>query len=181
MRSNHREEIDGILNTALTSYSVKSPRCGLEQRVLNRVRYEDRYLRKSWLRPVVILASACLLFAIVSIPDVWKPVPHRSGVVTGAKLVQTLPPIPAAADLRNSETSKLSGKRERPSAQKIAQKQRRLPKLDLFPSPTPLTGEEHALLVLAKFPPEKLPKGLLRASDADEQPIQIEPLKIDPL
>jgi hypothetical protein len=182
MKSNRGGEIDEILNAALSSYSMESPRPGLEQRVLNCVKYEGRHFRKSWLRPAsVMVASACLLLAVISIPEIWRPAPPRSGAVPSAKLVQTSPPLPATVHLKKIEPLKLSRKREQPNAEKLVRRERRLPKLDLFPSPTPLTSEEHVLLVLATYSPQNVPKSLLKSGRAAEQPIQIEPIKIEPL
>ena len=182
MKNNQRDELDEILNAALTSYSMEGPRPGLEQRVLNRVRYEGLHFWKSWLLPPIgILVSACLLLVVISIPEVWKPAPRRPGAVPSARLAQTSRPIPATAPLKRSEPPNLSRKRERPNAEKVARRERHLPKLDRFPSPTPLTSEEHALIVLATYPPQNVPKALLKSGRAAEQPIQIEPIKIEPL
>jgi hypothetical protein len=180
MKGNRDQEIKEILEAALSSYSAETPRPGFEQRVLNRVKYDVRQPRASWLRPaLIVLASACLLLVIVSLPALRKPAANPSIAVAGTKRFQALPSIAATVPLKVSEPSKPS--RKRPGTEKLADRQRSLPKLATFPSPAPLTTEEHALLVLATSRPQDVPKLLVRNSNPDEQSIQIEPITIKPL
>lgn len=181
MEGNRDREINEILDTALSRYSAETPQPGFEQRVLNRLKYEARPQRAFWLRPaIVVFASVCLLLAIASLPTVRKPA-HSSIAVTGTKRFQASPPIAATAPLKISEPSKPSRKRKRPGTGKLAERQRPLPKLAMFPSPVPMTSEEHALLVLATARPQDVPQLLVRNSNPNKQTIQIEPITIKPL
>jgi hypothetical protein len=182
MKGNRDREINEILNAALSSYSAESPGPGFEQRVFNRVKYDVGQPRASWLRPaLIVLASACLLLVIVSLPALRKPAANPSIAVAGTKPFQALPSMAATIPLKVSEPSKPVRKHKRPGTETLADRRHSLPKLATFPSPVPLTNEEHALLVLATSRPQDVPKLLVRNSNPDEQSIQIEPITIKPL
>jgi hypothetical protein len=55
-----------------------------------------------------------------------------------------------------------------------------LPKREVFPTPSPLSSEERALLAYAKHPPKQLPPELTELG-GPIKPIQIASIQIKPL
>ena len=170
MRNHDREEIDRILDSALASYSAESGSFGLEDRVLSRVRYAaTRPLAAWWWQsPVLAAFLLCLILSGVFLKVAFKPIPHRPPGVPIAQTSQAPARVPVfvAAAEQTKTTRRVK---------------RRLPKLNTFPSPKPLSDEERAVLELAKFPPEEVSKLVTNKASTDLQLIHIEPLKIEPL
>jgi hypothetical protein len=55
------------------------------------------------------------------------------------------------------------------------------PKLDVFPTPQPLTAEERALALVATQSPAPLRRALVEAEKQDDAPIRIADIRISPL
>lgn len=182
MRSNHEEQIDRILDSALSSYSAVDARPGIEQRVLNRVKNQGNRVGKRWMWPVpAALVAACLLSVSIDLSRTRNPGPrpadtvNQEGAATdrGIKDPLVVPPLNSGLTTRNG----LLILRARSSLRL----RRNLPKLATFPAPAPLTKEEREMFVLARYPAGELPKAILKTSVADESPVEIEPLRIEPL
>jgi hypothetical protein len=162
------EELDKILNDALSSYSREEPRPGLDDRVFDRIRTEGEHRSFEWLRWVVAIpAFACVLFSALmflrtrdSLAKSWKPAPIISSAAPlrriGAGAVQT------------------TVIRRRP-------KHVGLPKREQFPTPAPLTAEERALLAFAVRSPKQAEKFLADAHTHTTEPLQIKEIQIEPL
>jgi hypothetical protein len=161
------DELDKILDGALSSYSQEEPRPGLEGRVLNRIRAARARRRFSWLHWVMAIpAFACLVLAVTfwSTQD-SKPRPSKS-----APLVPTAaPPLPIAPGVVQTTVT-----RRRP-------KHLRMPKREQFPTPAPLTAEERALLVFVARSPKQAEELFSGAKRRTSEPLDIKPIDIEPL
>jgi hypothetical protein len=147
-------ELDRILDAGIASYGDAEPRMGLERRVLARVgARRRRWVCFGWAG--VAAAAAAVLFAVALRP---APVLERP-----EPLVALIP----AAELKMSTP---------PSVVRRVVKPRPvpLPKQDVFPSVTPLTREERALVAWASKAPELFEKPSMA-------PIEIPEIKIEPL
>ena len=139
-----------LLEEALASYARVEPRAGIEQRVLHRI--GSRHIRWPWLIPAFAVASAVvLIFA------------HRS-----ERIPLPAPPVPAVQAARV----------EIPVAKPIVRGRfRSTRRREVFPSPSPLTNEERALLSLMDQAPDQTRAMLSQ----DIEPIRIEEITIQPL
>jgi hypothetical protein len=160
------DELDRILDEALASYPGAEPLAGMEGRILERIRLSEGVRRKSpsW-RLLLTSALAVLAFAglvtVLMRHDASRP-------STLAAKVSPAPDAPTRA--RNLE--------ERPA--RISPVRRRVAlavKLSVFPTPVPLTQEEHLLQLLARTNPDDAAQAL----DSLRKPIVVSPIVIAPL
>jgi hypothetical protein len=164
MKSN---ELDKILDGALSTYSREEPRPGLDSRVLDRIRAERERRRFRWFRwAVAIPAFACLLLAITfwttrdSIPKSWKPAPI---------VAKTAPASPIAPQVFQTTVARRR------------LKHLRLPKREQFPTPAPLTAEERALLAFVVRSPKQAEELFSGAKSRTSEPLEIKAIHIEPL
>ena len=170
-----QDRLDEMLDGALASYGEAPEREGLERRVLAKV--NERAMRKHpiwrFAAPIGAAAAVCCLLWW-AIPDMTT---HPRRAITAASqtrkageapFVQTIPtPDLAVVPL---SAAKLRSTRKRLAA----------PKLSRFPSPSPMSSEERALLRLAVGDPKYIPRELTR-SDSRIEPLQIAAIEIKPL
>ncbi len=163
---NERDELDRLIDGALAGYSDAEALAGLEERVLNRVR-AARARRRRWFAWAAVAAVA----ASVVVVGIVVRVERRLSVPKPAEVVKVAPAPASSAVMRPVERVRHVARRRQPGV---------LPKLEQFPTPTPLTAEERALLALARQDPEELGKfaEMERQSDA---PIEVQPIRIAPL
>lgn len=149
-----RDELDDLLNRALASYSTAEPRLGLERRVLNSVLTAPKPSRfPRWVIAIPVLAS--VLFLLIDRKE--SPRPAR-------------PPITA----RQMVTPEIVRAAETPARRRQV-RMRSAQKPAAFPTPSPLTTEERALLQLVARAPEKA------VGFAVELAATIEPIRVEPL
>lgn len=165
------KRLDEILDRALAHYSDVEPLAGLEDRVLQRI-LAGRVPAK---RPTVLgwaVAGSCLalLFAVVVVLGMR----HTTPTPWNAALTSAAPP----------RTAPMQNVRVPPSLRRVVRRHvvsvRGLPKQESFPSRTPLTEEEKALVRLVSRSPETA-TSLLAGLDKNDAPIEIEPIQITPL
>lgn len=171
MGSNERDELDNLLDRALSSYSVQEPRWGLEERLLNRIRAAGAARRFAWLRwAVAIPALACLLVLMFTFR-----VERDSNSNTPQEVRTAAIPLDAAPDtLRtNPEIPK--------PVRRSGAKRLPFPKREQFPAPAPITDEERALMTFVARAPDEAREVLIEARKRDAEPIQIEEIQIEPL
>jgi hypothetical protein len=162
------DELDKILDDALSSYSREEPRPGLDDRIFDRIRAAREQRGFTWLRwALAVPAFACVLFLAVmflstrdSVPKSWKPAPIISSTAS--------PPPFAPAAIQ-------------PTATRRRLKPVRLPKPEQFPTPTPLTAQERALLAFVARSPKQAEELLTDAKSGTTEPIQIKEIQIEPL
>jgi hypothetical protein len=146
------EEMDELLNRALVSYA-REPRPGLEQRVLHRLDAAGR--RRTWLIPVWTFGLMLVVCAVL----VFMRKPSAPVAIRNAR-PSTPPPLA--------------------TRQVVVRTPKSLPKQSTFPAPLPLTDGERALLALAVQYPAAAEVAIDLGKKSSE-PIQIEPLDIQPL
>jgi len=141
------DELDPVLDAALRDYSNAEPRAGLEHRVLRAIHPPSP--RLWWLAPIF---AAAMLLAVIGT--------HHTEVAT----LSLHPPLPPSAPMVAIA---------RPA---LAAKSRKLPHLDRFPRPEPLTPGEWALVRFLQTGSEQARQGLLTSGPIE--PLDIEPIKI---
>ena len=153
-------ELDRILDGALSGYSDATPLAGLEQRVLNRIGIAERNRRWShYFQVAVVLAAlSSLVFVALSL-----------------RTPKTAPPVIAAVErpipaVRQWQPVHAPVRTKRPPRRNV------LPKQDQFPSPAPMTSEERSLLALVKRAPEMAQNA---SAEIEIPPIHVPPLQSD--
>ena len=176
----HEEELERILNEALTPYREAEPLAGLEERVLQRVHREGvRRLRSGWRWGLVAAGAAAIAAALVTVA-VWIGLNTRAPrSITPAPIAQkpapTARPQPAVA--QDAALRPKTGSRERhavPTA--LLAGSRHEPMREQFPAPVPLTQQERVLVALARTDP-----AVLQALQDTNPSTEIAPITIEPL
>lgn len=170
-----RDELDRILNQALSTYPAE-PMLGIEARILRRVRNEGQASKRAgwtfsfWGRALGASLALALVAAGVFLSRnglIEKPV-KPNGV--NATAVQAAPPIGVTR-----RTQEVEG------TIRVKVLRSALPKLDVFPTPSPLTPLELALVKMARAIPSETARRPEKADTAQLEPIQIQVLEIKPL
>jgi hypothetical protein len=163
-----RDDLDQIIDRALAGYSGAEPLAGLEQRVLNRVRAEERARKRRWRWALAISVPA--LAAILVAVLVREPEPALVAKFVPAPVRVSAPPSPARPAVAVQKAPL-----RRPKPRQVPA--RVLPKKDMFPTVSPLSSQERLLVGMAESHPNEL---LTRPVEEIEiKPIQIAPLQID--
>ena len=153
-----------ILDEGMAGYASAEPLAGMEERILAKIRAAEGPQRRLRGWGVVLAAATAGLCLLVMLPtrkaELGRPVP--AGVV-----VQLQVSVPKQA----VSVSRVLHRRARAKV---------LPKLAVFPTPSPLTGEERRLIALVATDP----KGTAEAFESlrkRSEPLEIAPLVIEPL
>jgi len=139
-QSSQNDELDRLLDAALAKYAAVEPRPGLEERVLANLNAERPQLGRFWWRWG--LAGALAVVLIMAAALAWKSyVPSKPIIANHSAETAPLPPTQAPQVAHNN------AKRQTTRAvHKVAHLEPVAgPKLDVFPSPQPLSEEELAL------------------------------------
>src|SRR5258708_3868015 len=159
MDPNRLDNLDRMIDTALSRYSEATPLDGLEQRVLNRIRLAESSRRGfRWLGFGLAFATVLLLVAI-GLRTRPTPIAPQAPALAGSALN-----VPAAP-LRS---------RFRISVRRV-HRVRSLPKERMFPTLAPLSREERSLLAYVRLKPFEI------TGTPTSQPIEIEAIQIQPL
>lgn len=164
MTDRQNDELDSILDAALSEYSNRTPRPGFEYRLLQGVQAApsaSRFnMRLGWILAAVSMAAIALsMFLGRHDPPRPRPLPQIASAVQSP-----LPPLPAThtqAIVQVVSTRTKSHKREK------------------YPEPELLTDGERALLRFARSEPEQARQ--LVGDSAQMKELKIDPLKIDAL
>ena len=141
-----RDDLDRLLDEVLARYATVEPRVGLEERVLANLRSEHTPVAdRAWWRWGVVAVAALVVIAAFA---AWKTTGPSNSVIVNHRRVETQPGPARTAQIAKSPKER-NPPHLRPSKQQ-SQKSRATavgadPKLDVFPSPQPLTEEELAL------------------------------------
>lgn len=163
MADEERDALDRLLDEGLAAYANREPRAGLESRILYRVRGERAprgFPLLRWALPVA--AAACLAAAVVY----WS---HRAPEpAPPPRIAESAATIPARApvEVAKPEPPPRPARRNAP--------RRTLPKRPEFPTPTPLTSEERALLAIYRVAPELALEVLGERAESEMEPNGIE-------
>lgn len=193
MRKN--DAVDSLLDAALRSYADDSTPSGLEARVLARVaevRASEEHARSSrprWVPWAFALSAAAALLLAIAV-SMWRaitaPKPEEGGGAIDAHSVQE-PARSTAQNRPDVSSNRADGSRDMARASAPQPRKRSvakavpLPKLDVFPTPRPLSPEEQALVAFATRVPEQQRKAVLEAQQQDNAPLSIAAIKIPPL
>lgn len=184
-------EFDLLLRSSLETYADPGSKSGLAERVLARIAAEGEGGRARRMNPwaIALPVAACLIIAILLLAS--KSV-HHSAISSDEARV-TLPKStdagriadrggaiensPSVAARRNKESRPLRHSTRAAATATEA----RLPKLDVFPAPHPLTPAEQALVAFVARAPEAERKSLVETQKQLDAPLTIAALEIQPL
>lgn len=148
------DELDSLLDAALSKYTAVEPRPGLDDRVLANLHAEQgsSASRASWQWSLAALALAVVLLAVAS---AWRTRMHTQPVAQHRSTPQVTTQETggdrrgANAVPRNASRSVHKAHRHQSPPDAVAAAN---PKLDQFPSPQPLTEQERILVsYVARF------------------------------
>jgi hypothetical protein len=179
---NERDELDSQLDAALATYTDAEAEPGLAYRILAATsRRQSRRPALRWLAVAVPALAAAVLVATLLLHRAGLPseTPHFAAQAPSAAPRVVLPAKPA---------------RPNPSVARWAVKARDshvapspLPRREVFPTPSPLTAEEQALLKLGnrrleEVPAQEVPAQTVQsATQGPVEPIHIAAIHIPPL
>ena len=188
MKHDHqRDQLDDILDAALAKFAEAEPRPGLENRVLASLRAEGaKVTRHAWWRWSLAGAAAVAVVAVViawrSNPVSRRPIAHDPSVVTPRK------PDSEPQVAMNSSTNQaipavrqpLRSNPRRPHSNAVAGS----PKLNVFPSPQPLSEQEKILanyvaqfhdqaVLIARVTNEELKRDRIEVFGKSENPDEV--------
>jgi hypothetical protein len=179
VQDSQNDELDRALDAALTKYSSVEPRAGLEARILANLRAQPATPSHAWWR--LGLAGALAAMVIVAMTVAW-----RSGRTMHSQLAShptnieqirrpADPPEATASERLHGNTptrathrgGAIAVGRSAPRARAVAEAD---PRLDVFPSPRPLSEEELALArYVRNFPSDA--KLVAQAQEASEREV----------
>jgi hypothetical protein len=162
MTSSDHDELDDLIDGALSGYSDASPLEGLEERVLCHIHSAGPPRCPAWPLRIAfaVPALAGLVLAALVLPSWWNPLPP------------TVNPTPIHAAL----TAPVF--KSQPPAPRRIHPSRALPKQPCFPSPAPMTDEERALAAWARRAPQEVSQAFADLRKRSEEPVAIQPLAI---
>ena len=158
-----RGDLETIIDGALAGYSAAEPLEGIERRVLNRVRADERArIRRRWALGFALALAASVAAAFILLQPRTVPPPEAARIVLPDPVIE---PTPS----RHQPPGRREGRR------------RSLPKARQFPLPVPLSGEERALLALVERHPVEAQQVFAELQKRGEEPLEITPIQIAPL
>jgi hypothetical protein len=141
--------------------------------------------RRRWLYwMAAVPVAACLLFVFTarkSPPSegTLQPQTHPPEQTATNHSAQSEPPLPARH--MPAPPPRRPGVHAQHNADRTLSKLASQPKLDVFPTPQPLTPEEQALYAFATQVPEKQRQAILNAQRNDNAPLDVAAIRIPPL
>ncbi|MGP8251458.1 MAG: hypothetical protein ACLQHF_05440 [Terracidiphilus sp.] len=180
-------DFDLLLRSSLETYGDPGPDSGLAERVLARIAAEGaRQQARQTIRWAIALpVGACLIVVIVlaGLRGLHNaPVGANQARVTLPRSADTGrdEPIKNSPSLtaRRSDFSRPERHSSRPAA---AATVARLPKLDVFPTPQPLTPAEKELIAYVAHVPEAERQSLVEDEQRIDTPLTIAALEIQPI
>jgi hypothetical protein len=179
-------DLDRLLDSALATYADPGRDSGLEGRVLAALataRTESsgpiaprRWRWLPWMIAIPVAASLILLWIFASTRVVHAPTqPQQSRDAQPAPDSSLRASAPAAAahrvEVRPNSVPRV--RHAAPTAPRVSQEQTSrataLPKLDVFPTPQPLSPQEQVMLAFAQQAPEAQVEALSAAQAKDEE------------
>jgi hypothetical protein len=187
------DDLDRKIDAALAGYGDpfamdRPAEPALAERMLAGVRRsiaaESAPRRVRWLVWTWTLAAAVCVLVLVLFglrPPHRQPNQARQTQRQGAKPQVAKAITEGTAEAGMPVVRKASRARSNIPAQAMAEKPDRLPKLDVFPTPQPLSGEGEALAFFVRRAPAHEVRELLLAQSHVDTPITIQELEIPPL
>jgi len=179
-------ELDRMLDEALVSYAAEEPVAGLEGRIMARVSRQHVAERRiaswaPWWRWSVAAAVACLLLimALYLARPRHSMVQRVGDVAHNPAPAQAYPLPPDRPTLPRLRPAPRKGDFQAPNARKAAPTEpEKLPKLEEFPAPSPLTAEERTMLTFAAKAPKEEKQALTQPAPEATKPLAIDPIRI---
>lgn len=167
MEDRRMSELNDLLDRALAASRPQVP-LELDARVLERIARAEstRKRRRTFVFGIGALAASIAVVVLQPKPEPLRPASAALAFIAPPRAVQ----VP-------SRQLRLGGVLHR----KRRGEKQRLYKANVFPSPSPLTGEERALLRFVEQSPEAAEKAFAEVHQQEAQPLRIEALKIIPL
>ena len=197
-----KDDLDRLLDSALATYADPGPDAGLEDRVLEALATARRAGQspravarpRRWLVWVIAAPVAAIVLLSLSIANINRAPSSRSPHVSQLARPSSPEPGNRPETWRRSDPTPSRGKSggfeghnssraahasqsTRASAAGISP----LPKLDVFPTPKPLTAEERALLAVAAKAPPQARQAIVEAQEQNKEPLHIAAIHIPPL
>lgn len=192
---NDKDQFDNILHEALSEYREVEPLAGIEDRVLERLRLQPAPRRVSWWKWAAVAACAAMVLVAIWIgagsirlhdappnqaatrqQEVANPGTTPAGEKSNG-YQKHAPQVIASENVRtHGEGTQAAQGLPSEYVAHVETASSNGPKAGEFPSPTPLTAEEHVLLALAKENPDALLNQPDRSRDLEIAPIEIKPL-----
>lgn len=181
------QDFDSIVDQALAHYRDAEPLSGLDDRVLQRVAVQTGKRRLAGWWAITALAAAAALIAIwfgvprsltpssISLPTIaQQAAPQTSSHVVPRVTVRHAPH--RNKTLASTRQSTIENKRDSDHLTNPETAAGRVPVQPQFPSPAPITPQEHALLALTRTAPDALVNRNHDLRDLEIAPIEIKPL-----
>jgi hypothetical protein len=169
-------ELDQLLNSALSTYA--EPRAGLEARVLAHLTAQPT--RRRWLPwAIAVPIAACVVLVLMLYPrhnHIEEPV-HQAQRESASNM-QAAP--------KNSIAQAAQVPEHQPRPRIVAAHTARaasapLPRLDVFPTPRPLSSEEQAFVRFVTTTPAPERNAALAAQQQMDEPLHIAEITIQPI
>jgi hypothetical protein len=168
-----QDHLDLLIDSALSTYA--EPRAGLETRVRTNIsaHLTTRPAHRRWLGFAIALPiAACLILLLLLVPRHNRIEPVHQAQNT------PVPPAQSAPQTTIARTTKTPARTPQP---RLIAAHAPLPKLDVFPTPQPLSPEEQALAhFVAHTPPSEI-KSLQDAQQKLDEPLNIAEIQIQPI
>lgn len=192
---NNHEHLDRILDDALNEYREAEPLAGLEDRVMQRLLLQPAGRRRSWWMWGAVAACAALVLVALWVgvggsrarnsplnQAITAKQPDQAPITTPVGNDANVSKQPSHSQIaaRRPETpgQMSQAANNAPAEQTTRKEPRRIkgPEALQFPSPSPLTSEEHALLALVRANPDALANQPNQSQELEIAPIDIKPL-----
>jgi hypothetical protein len=177
-----RDDLDILLDAALATYADPGPPPGLTSRIIASAHGIDSRRRPVRWLPWAVPALAALVLIVAFFAR--YTLTHR----TALPPVAQLSPRPSEHVLTTSDpaiaiqqTVVRSNSPRTVKTMYVANPQQPLPRLEVFPTPTPLTSEEQALVALANRNLGDITQSFARNQTQPVQPLGIAAIQIPPL
>lgn len=175
-------DIDELIRSSIATYGEPAPSSELAQRILLRIAAETPPVApRRWLAwAVAVPIAACLIVFLVQSRPVHTPASLGNQAHIPAELHNDV--ASATSNPLQHENLKVPAQKEmRPRAVTVAARAQSLPKLDVFPTPEPLTAAEKALVDFAARAPALERKAFIEAQQQTDAPLTIAAIKIQPI
>jgi len=180
-----QDALDRRIGAALRSYTeppaLAEPRIVLAQ-IMERARAKRPARQPRWWIWGLAAAAVCLIAAVLAVrlmpaprlPETAKS-PHAPGVVT----VPSSPDHSAVAEARFPAIRRTPHPAS-PAGREVAAASAALPKLDVFPTPEPLSPQEQALVAFAQHGPPAVQRAVLEDQKHWDDPIIVADMQKPP-
>jgi hypothetical protein len=184
-----KDDLDLLIDSALATYADPGPDAALEDRVLaalSPVRVPARRVpalaRSRWLPWAIALPIAAGLLFLWLSTETKKPLPASEPQQARETVPSAIAPhVDSPSEVRTGKRHRQTVRVRQPASTVQTAQTAALPKLDVFPTPQPLTAEERALALVVTQTPLPAREALVESQNLDAQPVRIAAIHIPPL